>query len=48
MNRVERARANLSAAGLAVLVDVREGDALAGGPYLSVPFAEDVELSIKL
>jgi predicted O-methyltransferase YrrM len=103
--KAERARANLSAAGLADLVDVREGDALetlardlpetidlvlldghkplyspilelvaprlrtgslvvadnvdaspayvarvrtAGGPYLSVPFAEDVELSIKL
>lgn len=103
--KVEQARANLSAAGLADLVDVREGDALetlardlpetidlvlldghkplyvpilelvaarlragallvadnvdaspdylarvraAGSGYLSVPFAEDVELSIKL
>lgn len=103
--KAERARANLSAAGLADLVDVREGDALEtlayglpetidlllldghkplyvpildlvatklrpgaflvadnvdaspeyvarvrenGGNYLSVPFAEDVELSIKL
>jgi predicted O-methyltransferase YrrM len=104
-NKVAQARANLSAAGLADLVDVREGDALEtlardlpetidlvlldghkplyprildlvaprlragaclvadnanaspdyiarvrapGGPYLSVPFAEDVELSIKV
>jgi predicted O-methyltransferase YrrM len=103
--KAEQARANLSAAGLADLVDVREGDALetlrrdlpetidlvlldghkplylpileivaprlragallvadnvdaspdylarvraAGSGYLSVPFAEDVELSIKL
>jgi predicted O-methyltransferase YrrM len=103
--KVAQARANLSAAGLADLVDVREGDALetlahdlpetidlvlldghkplyprildivaprlragaclvadnvdaspdyiarvrtAGGAYLSVPFAKDVELSIKL
>jgi predicted O-methyltransferase YrrM len=104
-NKVTQARANLSDAGLADLVDVREGDALetlahdlpetidlvlldghkplyprildlvaprlragaclvadnadaspdylarvraAGGAYLSVPFAEDVELSIKV
>jgi predicted O-methyltransferase YrrM len=104
-NKVVQARANLSAAGLADLVDVRAGDALetlahdlpetidlvlldghkplyprildlvaprlragaclvadnanaspdylarvraVGGAYLSVPFAEDVELSIKL
>jgi predicted O-methyltransferase YrrM len=104
-NKVTQARANLSAAGLADLVDVREGDALetlgrdlpetidlvlldghkplyprildlvaprlragaclvadnadaspdylarvraAGGAYLSVPFAKDVELSIKV
>jgi predicted O-methyltransferase YrrM len=104
-NKVAQARANLNAAGLADLVDVREGDALetlardlpetidlvlldghkplyphvldlvaprlragaclvadnadaspdylarvraAGGAYLSVPFAEDVELSVKL
>jgi predicted O-methyltransferase YrrM len=104
-NKVAQAQANLSAAGLADLVDVRAGDALetlsrdlpetidlvlldghkplysrvldfvaprlragaclvadnadaspdyltrvraAGGPYLSVPFAADVELSIKL
>ncbi len=104
-NKVAQARANLTAAGLADLVDVREGDALEtlardlpetidlvlldghkplyprildlvaprlragaclvadnanaspdyiarvrapGGPYLSVPFAEDVELSIKV
>jgi predicted O-methyltransferase YrrM len=103
--KVERARANLSAAGLADLVDVREGDALEtlardlpetidlvlldghkplyvpilelvaprlrngsvlvadnvdaspdylarvrapGGPYLSAPFSEGVELSIKV
>jgi predicted O-methyltransferase YrrM len=103
--KVERARANLSAAGLEDLVDVREGDALEtlardlpetvdlvlldghkplyprildlvaprlrtgaflvadnvdaspeyvarvraqGGGYVSVPFAEDVELSVKL
>ncbi len=104
-NKVVRARENLTAAGLADLVDVREGDALetlardlpetidlvlldghkplyprvldlvaprlrpgaclvadnadaspaylarvrgAGGGYLSVPFAEDVELSVKI
>lgn len=104
-NKVTQARANLSAAGLADLVEIREGDALEtlardlpeaidlvlmdghkalyprilellaprlrsgaclvadnadaspeylarvrkpGGGYLSVPFAEDVELSIKL
>jgi predicted O-methyltransferase YrrM len=103
--KVEQARANLSAAGLEDLVEVREGDALetlardlpetvdlllldghkplygrildlvaprlrkgailvadnanaspeyvtrvrvAGGPYLSVPFGEDVEVSVKL
>ncbi|MGD0526544.1 MAG: class I SAM-dependent methyltransferase [Polyangiaceae bacterium] len=104
-NKVAQARANLAAAGLADLVEVREGDALetlardlpetidlvlldghkplyprvldlvaprlragaclvadnadaspdyvarvraANGPYVSVPFAEDVELSMKL
>jgi predicted O-methyltransferase YrrM len=104
-NKVQQARANLAAAGLADLVDVREGDALEtlardlpgtidlvlldghkplyprildllesrlrpgaflvadnadaspsyvarvrapGGPFLSVPFADDVELSVKV
>ncbi|HEX3770530.1 MAG TPA: class I SAM-dependent methyltransferase [Polyangiaceae bacterium] len=104
-NKVTQARANLTAAGLADLVDVREGDALetlsrdlpetidlvlldghkplypkildqlaprlrsgacivadnadasptyvarvreAGGPFVSVPFAHDVELSLKV
>jgi predicted O-methyltransferase YrrM len=104
-NKVQQARANLAAAGLADLVDIREGDALEtlardlpdvvdlvlldghkplyprildlvaprlrpgscivadnadaspaylarvrapGGPFVSVPFADDVELSVKV